>query len=81
MKFSFSTLGCPCWDWGEILAAARDLNYDGIEIRGVGKELYAPHISCFQKDALAGTMQRLHELKLEQIRRPNYFGFYIQQTY
>jgi len=65
MKFSFSTLGCPCWDWGDILAAARDLNYDGIEIRGVGKELYAPHISYFQSPAITSTMQRLQALKIE----------------
>jgi sugar phosphate isomerase/epimerase len=64
MKFSFSTLGCPSWSWGEIIAAAHDLGYDGIEIRGIGKELYAPHISYFQGDNLAATKQRLAELKL-----------------
>lgn len=64
MKFSFSTLGCPTWSWGEILAAARDLNYDGIEIRGIQRELYAPHIKYFQKDAIADTIKRLKELNI-----------------
>ena len=64
MKFSFSTLGCPSWSWGEILAAARDLNYDGIEIRGIKGELYAPHIKYFQKDMLDDTISRLQELHL-----------------
>lgn len=64
MKFSFSTLGCPSWSWGEILAAAHDLNYDGIEIRGIKGELYAPHIKYFQKDMLNETISRLHELNL-----------------
>ena len=36
MKLSFSTLGCPEWSWNEILATAKDMGFDGIEIRGVG---------------------------------------------
>ena len=64
MKFSFSTLGCPSWSWGEILAAARDLNYDGVEIRGIKGKLYAPHIKYFQKDMLDETINRLNELHL-----------------
>jgi sugar phosphate isomerase/epimerase len=65
MKFSFSTLGCPTWTWGEILAAAYDLKYDGIEIRGLRGELYAPQINYFQDDKLEDTKNRLKELNLE----------------
>ena len=42
MKISFSTLSCPRWGWGEIIASAHDLGYDGIEIRGVGKDISVP---------------------------------------
>lgn len=44
MKLSFSTIGCPDWTLDDIIATAKDLNYDGIEIRGIGGELYAPAI-------------------------------------
>lgn len=44
MKIAFSTIGCPDWSLEEIITAAKDLNYDGIEIRGLGRELYAPAI-------------------------------------
>ena len=35
MKVSFSTLGCPEWSWAEITSMAKDLGFDGIEIRVV----------------------------------------------
>lgn len=44
MKLAFSTIGCPDWSLDEIIAAAKDLNYDGVEIRGIGGEIYAPAI-------------------------------------
>ena len=50
MKLSFSTLGCPEWSWNEIIATAKDMGFDGVEIRGVGKELYAPAIKEFTSD-------------------------------
>ena len=41
MKISFSTLGCPRWTWREITSAAVDLNYQGIEMRGIGRASYS----------------------------------------
>jgi len=35
MKIGFSTLGCPDWTLSEILATAKDLGYNGVEIRGI----------------------------------------------
>lgn len=49
MKICFSTLGCPDWSWEEILAAAKDLGYDGIELRGLGNEIYARPSHFFLK--------------------------------
>lgn len=36
---SFSTLGCPDWNFETILAFAKEYGYDGIELRGIQKEL------------------------------------------
>ena len=35
MKFSFSTLACPDYTWADIYSMAKDLGFDGIEVRGV----------------------------------------------
>lgn len=51
MKLAFSTIGCPDWSLDEIVTVAKDLNYDGIEIRGVGRELYAPAIKQLTTDS------------------------------
>lgn len=47
MKISFSTLGCPSWSWKEIYAAAKDFGFDGIEVRGVQNQIYAPKVPEF----------------------------------
>lgn len=47
MKLAFSTLGCPGWTFDEIFSTAKDLGLDGIEIRGIGRELYAPKAKAF----------------------------------
>jgi sugar phosphate isomerase/epimerase len=39
MKLAFSTLGCPHWELREIVATARKLGYDGVELRAVGGSL------------------------------------------
>ena len=39
MKLAFSTLGCPHWELREIISAARNLGYDGVELRAVGGSL------------------------------------------
>ena len=62
MKASFSTLGCPEWSWAEITSMAKDLGFDGIEIRGVGKELYAPKSSFCRK--YRGNKEKLKEMGL-----------------
>lgn len=50
MKLSFSTLGCPSWNLAEIFTTAKDLGYNGVEIRGVDRELYAPDMKAFSTD-------------------------------
>lgn len=36
---SFSTLGCPDWELEAIVVFAKELGYDGIELRGIKREL------------------------------------------
>ncbi|NMA95146.1 MAG: sugar phosphate isomerase/epimerase [Clostridiales bacterium] len=65
MKIGFSTLGCPEWSWKEIVAAAKDLGYDGIELRGVGNEMYMPKAQPFTPENIQSTKSMLDELGLE----------------
>ena len=65
MKISFSTLGCPRWSWQEITATACDLGYNGVEIRGVGKEISVPSVPAFSDDNLQKTKSELKRLHLE----------------
>lgn len=67
MKLSFSTLGCPEWSWNEIIATAKDMGFDGVEIRGVGKELYAPAIKEFTSDYIDDTKKKLSDTGIEII--------------
>ena len=36
---SFSTFGCPDWSFDQVLKFAVDNNYDGLELRGILREL------------------------------------------
>ena len=65
MKFACSTLGCPNWSWKEIFATAKDMKIDGIEIRGVGSEMYAPRIPELSPEQAPETLRSLKEAGLE----------------
>lgn len=65
MKLAFSTLGCPSWSFEEILSTASDLGYDGVEIRGVANEMFAPKIRAFSEDNLQKTKDNLKRLGLD----------------
>ena len=59
MKYSFSTVGCPNWRWHEITAAARDLGYDGIELRGLGSDLTLTDLRIFSDEQIEKTAAEL----------------------
>src|SRR6185437_13632324 len=65
MKLAFSTLGCPHWGLREIIAAARDLGYDGVELRAVGGSLDLLGRSEFAPEQLATTRARFANEGLE----------------
>lgn len=62
MKIAFSTIGCPDFSWTEIVAMAKDLGFDGIEIRGLGQELRAAKAGPFTEGELAHTLSHLKTL-------------------
>lgn len=65
MNIAFSTLGCPDWDFNDILSTAKDLGYSSVEIRGAGRDIYAPDIKQFSDENIGRTKQRLSQLGLE----------------
>lgn len=64
MKISFSTLGCPRWNLKEIMATAVDLGYQGIEVRGIGKDISVPSAPDFSGDNLPHTLAELQRMNL-----------------
>jgi fatty-acyl-CoA synthase len=64
MKIAFSTLGCPDFSWSEIYSMAKDLGFDGIEIRGLGQEIFTVKAQPFTESQLPQTVKKLAELKL-----------------
>ncbi|HEX3044743.1 MAG TPA: sugar phosphate isomerase/epimerase [Bacillota bacterium] len=65
MKISFSTLSSPEWSWEDTLVAAKDLGFDGIEVRGIENELFVPKANPFLAPNLPNTINRLAALRLE----------------
>ena len=43
MKLAFSTLGCPDYSWSDIYAMAKDIGFGGIELRGLGDDIFSVH--------------------------------------
>ena len=65
MKLAFSTLGCPDSSWTDIYTMAKDLGYRGIEIRGLGEDIFAVKAHPFQDSQIGATMDKLKSLNLE----------------
>lgn len=64
MKTAFSTVACPNWTLKDVVTTAKDFKYDGVEIRGIGSELYAPAIDEFSAENLAATKKLLHDNRI-----------------
>ena len=65
MKISFSTIATPDFDWVDIYSMAKDLSFDGIEIRGIGDEISAVNAKVFSPSKIEATKKKLKELRLE----------------
>jgi sugar phosphate isomerase/epimerase len=59
MKFAFSTVSCPRWDFETIAARAREYGYDGVEVRGFLNETLLTAANVFLTDA--GKVRRIFE--------------------
>jgi len=65
MKISFSTLGCPGFSWTDTYTMAKDLGYNGIEIRGLGDDIFSADAKPFDERQLPLTLKKLNSLRLE----------------
>ena len=65
MKIAFSTLGCPDFTWPEIYSMAKDLGFDGIELRGLGDEIVTVRAQPFTESQLQETIRTLGRLRLD----------------
>ncbi|MEA2711254.1 MAG: hypothetical protein QOF78_3855 [Phycisphaerales bacterium] len=50
MKFAFSTVSCPAWDFETIVARAKEYGYDGVEIRAFSNESVLTAANVFLSD-------------------------------
>lgn len=64
---SFSTLGCPGWDFSQVLQHAAENHYSGIEIRGIKGNLDLPTNPIFSQSNLAVTRRQLADAGLKII--------------
>lgn len=65
MKIAFSTLGCPDFSWTEIYSMAKDLGFEGVEVRGIGNELFAAKAKPFTEKEIEKTKKKLSDIHLE----------------
>ncbi|MBO5266968.1 MAG: AMP-binding protein [Ruminiclostridium sp.] len=65
MKISFSTLACPDFSWSDIYSMAKDLGFNGIEVRGIGEETNVVKAKPFTAEKIDATAQKLQKLGLE----------------
>jgi sugar phosphate isomerase/epimerase len=55
----FSTLGCPRWDWNQIVDFAATHDYSGIELRGIGVQMDLSKVPQFAPSTIAATRHQL----------------------
>ncbi|MCI8623609.1 MAG: AMP-binding protein [Provencibacterium sp.] len=65
MKLAFSTLGCPGFDWPDIYSMAKDFGFSGIELRGLGDDIFSVRARPFREDNLPDTIAFLNKQRLE----------------
>lgn len=66
-KLSFSTLGCPDWDLPEILVFAKKSGYQGIELRGIKKDMVLPESPWLAPDMLGQTKDMIKQSGLKVV--------------
>ena len=62
MKLAFSTLGMSGLRLGgHLLHGKKDFGFCGIEMRGLGDEIFSVNAKPFRKDNLPKTIEQLHK--------------------
>jgi sugar phosphate isomerase/epimerase len=62
---SFSTLGCPSWNYSQVLQHATENKYAGIEIRGIKGDLDLPSNPLFSSANLASTKREAADANIK----------------
>ncbi len=65
MLTCFSTIACPDFSWQDIYSMAKDFNLNGIEVRGLGENIFSVKAAPFTDKELPNTIEKLKKLKLE----------------
>jgi sugar phosphate isomerase/epimerase len=61
---SFSTLGCPDWKFKQIVDFATELHFDGIELRGIMRQMDLTLCPEFSKQNIASTLRLMEDRTL-----------------
>ena len=65
MKFAFSTVACPKWDFDTIATRAKEYGYDGVEIRGFLNESILTASNVFLTDpAKLRSLFKYHDIEI-----------------
>lgn len=64
-QLSFSTLGCPAWDFPKVIQQATKNHYSGIEIRGIKGDLDLPANSIFSPTNISSTKRQVEDAGLK----------------
>jgi len=62
---SFSTLGCPKWEWKTILENAAKWGFSGVELRGIQREMDLTKRPEFSKERIQQSLKELKEKKVK----------------
>jgi sugar phosphate isomerase/epimerase len=75
MKISFSTLGCPDWSLEQIADQARELGYDGVELRTHDDGNHLSSSATPEEAARVGRMFRERGARISSIKGYSKFAF------
>ena len=65
MKIAFSTLGCPDFAWVDVCTMAKDLGFSGIELRGLGGDIFSVKGNVFSDSEIENTVRDLAKRNIE----------------
>src|SRR5262249_53192755 len=63
-KLSFSTLGCPAWNFSKVVEFAAANGYQGIELRGIAGELDLTKCAEFSNVQIQDTIKKMEDKQL-----------------